>query len=184
MSLARLLNLRIALIGLAAILGAFGIGNAFVAIFFQAKYEVTWNYDVTVEYCAEGNCAYSGELAIGNTGTRDQELVTVEVTGLPPGVFGSPRILNLSSAEPREGDPVIGQSHADHVTNIRMENFTAGTLVQFHFAGFYEEGESTVKEEPRVTVTSRGRLIEGDPRALTFGRYISQRPQPAGHTGA
>jgi hypothetical protein len=181
MSLVRLLNLRVALIGLAALLGAFGIGNAFVAVFFQAKYEVTWNYDVTVSSCTAGGCVYSGQLSIANTGSRDQPLVTVEIDGLPPGVSGSPRILNLSSAEPRTADPEIEQHYADGKALIRLAGFSAGTLVQFRMVGFHAEGEAAAREAPGITVTSRGRLIEADPRALAFGRYVSQARPAAGN---
>lgn len=168
----KLLNLRLALIVLAAILGAFGLANAFVAIFFQAKHEVTYHFDVTVSYCTEGRCAYSALLEVANTGRETQTEVTVSLVGLPPGMGGSPRVLNLSAADPREADPVVEQQRKGEAYRVRLSGFTPGTLAQFVFRGSVPEAQLAAASNPAVTVESRGKQVRGDPRAIAFGRWF------------
>ena len=103
----KLLTLRAALIASAFLLAGFGIHNAFLAVFSQGAFEVIYNYDETVRMCIERHCVYSAELAIANTGEVDQESVAVEISHIPGGIRGSPRVLNLSAAEPRQADPRI-----------------------------------------------------------------------------
>ena len=52
MQLSTLLNLRVALVGIALLLAAIGISNGFVAVFFQARHEVIYRFDVTARFCA------------------------------------------------------------------------------------------------------------------------------------
>lgn len=169
----KLLNLRVALIAIAALLGVIGIGNAFVAVFFQSKYEIVYNFDVTVVYCTQSQCAYSAGLVIANTGRETQELVNVTITGLPPGLGGSPSVTNISAAEPRSADPGVQQDYANGTGTIQLDNLTPGTLVLFKFRGTFEAAQLPGEGETTVTVKGKGKLIEGDPRAITFGRYIS-----------
>jgi hypothetical protein len=169
----KLLNLRVALMVIAALLGVIGIGNAFVAVFFQSKYELVYNYDVTVVYCTQGQCAYSAALSVANTGRKTQDRVTVTITGLPPGMGGSPSVTNISAAAPRTGDPEIQQDYKDGTGTIQLDGLTPGTLVEFTFRGSFPEAQLPAEGETTVKVNSKGKQIEGDPRAITFGRYIS-----------
>ena len=166
------LNIRVALIAIAVLLGLFGVSNAFLAVFYRASFEVTWNYDVTARYCSEGQCAYSGLLSLANTGRNTQPEVTVTVQGIPSELGGRPRVINLDSSEPRSADPDITQGVEEGVHTIRLGNFTAGTLAEFRFQGVIAEQQLKSATPAQVTVTSRGRLIEGDPRAIAFGRWF------------
>lgn len=166
-------NLRIALYIIAALLAAGGIGNAFVAGFFQTRHEVVYNFDVTVVYCAKAYCAYSARLTIANTGHQNQDTVTLTMAGLPADLGGSPKILNLSSAQPRSADPEIKQHRNGEHYIIQIAGFSPGTLVEFTFMGSFPEEQLPAKDMPTVTVTGKGRIIEGDPRAITFMRFFS-----------
>lgn len=168
----RLLTLRLALIVLVAILGAFGLANAFVAVFFRADHEVTYHFDVTVTYCAEGQCAYSAMLEVANTGRKIQPDVVVRLAGVPPGIGGSPRVINLSAAEPREADPLIYQLWDGEVYVVRLDGLTPGTLAQFFFRGSFPAGRLPAVSEPTVTVQGRGKMVRGDPRAIAFARWF------------
>lgn len=171
----KLLSLRAALIVVAFILAGFGIHNGFLALFSQGRFEVIYNYDETVRACFKSNCAYSGQLSIANTGKADQAGVAVEISGIPGGVRGRTSVLNLSATEPRSADPEIESSYHEDVARIDIKNFTPGTLVLVKFSGYYRE-EEDVRVPPSVAVTARGRVIEGDPRAITFGRYVTSNP--------
>jgi hypothetical protein len=171
----KLLTLRAALIATAFLLAGFGIHNAFLAVFSQGKFEVIYNYDETVRMCIESNCVYSAELAIANTGEVDQESVAVQISHIPGGIRGSPRVLNLSAAEPRQADPRIDSAYEEGVAKFSIIDFTPGTLVLIKFSGFYPQAEN-LDERPAIEVTAKGRVIEGDPRAVTFGRYVTSNP--------
>jgi hypothetical protein len=172
MAVEKLLNLRLALIVLAAILGAFGLTNAFVAVFFQAKQEVTYRFDVTVTYCAEGHCAYSAVLEVANTGRETQPEVSVRLKGLPPGIGGNPKVLNLSAADPRESDPVIEQERLGEVHIVRLRGFAPGTLAQFVFRGSIAAGQLAAASDPAIEISGRGKMVRGDPRAIAFARWF------------
>ena len=167
----RILTARAALIVIAFVLAGFGIHNAFLAVFSQGRYEVIYNLDETVRTCIQVNCIYSAELAIANTGEEVQDLVTVTVGRVPGGIRGGSRVLNLSSAEPRAADPVIESSVEADIQTFRLSGFTPGTLVLIKFSGFYPV-ERNIDGRPEVTVSARGRIIEGDPRAVKLGRYV------------
>lgn len=168
----KLLNLRLALVVLAAILGAFGLANAFVAIFVRADYEVIYRFEVTSTYCAGDRCAYSAMLEVANTGRGPQPEVTVGIDGLPPGLGGSPWVLNLSAADPRDADPVIEQRRLDGVYVVRLTGFAPGTLAQFAFQGSVPREQLAGAQSPVISITGLGRMIEGDPRAITLARWF------------
>lgn len=168
----KLLNLRLALVVLAAILGAFGLANAFVAVFFRADYEVTYQFDVTLTYCTADQCAYSAMLEVANTGRQEQPEVSVRLTGLPPGIGGSPKVINLSAAEPRAHDPLIDQWRDGDEYHLRLTGLAPGTLAQFFFRGSAAVAQVEPAREPQVSVSGRGKLIDGDPRAIAFGRWF------------
>ncbi len=168
----KLLSLRVALIIIAALLGAIGINNGLVAVFFQSKYEIVYNFDVTAVYCAQGQCAYSAGLTVANTGKRTQEQVSIVISGLPPDLGGSPRITNFSAAEPRSADPEIRQHYENGTGTIQLNNLTPGAMVQFTFSGNLAESRLPKEGKTKVTVKSKGKQIKGDPRAITFGRYV------------
>ena len=172
----KLLTLRAALIVTAFVLAGFGIHNAFLAVFNQGKFEVIYHYDETVRLCTQGYCVYSAELAIANTGEAEQEGVSVEISRVPGGIRGAPRVLNLSAAQPRRADPQITSAYTDSTARFSLSGFTPGTLVLIKFSGFYPEAEDPA-ERPSVTVTGTGRVIEGDPRAVTLGRYVTGGPR-------
>lgn len=168
-----ILNLRFALYVIAAVLALVGIGNAFVATFFRSNYEIVYNFEVTAAYCAKGYCAYSAHLTIANTGHKNQDKVVVAIAGLPPDLGGSPQVLNLSADEPRTDDPVIEQKRSGDVNIIRISNFTPGALLEFSFMGSFPQEQLPAEDQPGVNVSGKGRIIEGDPRAITFLRYIT-----------
>jgi hypothetical protein len=166
------LNIRVALIAIAVLLGLFGVSNAFLAVFYRASFEVTWNYEVTARYCSQGQCAYSGLLSLANTGRKTQPEVTVTVQGIPIELGGQPRVINLDSSEPRSADPDITQGTEDGVHTIELGNFTSGALAEFRFQGVIAEQHLNSATPVEVRITSRGRLIEGNPRAIAFGRWF------------
>ena len=167
-----LLNLKVVLIVIAFLLAALGFRNTFVAIFVKGKYEVIYGYDESVRVCFEGYCIYSAELSIANTGEADQERVVVEIDNVPGGLRGGVRVLNLSATEPRSAEPVIDSRYEDGVSIFEIGDFTPGALVLIKFSGFYPREEQT-DSKPMVEVSARGRVIEGDARAITFGRYVT-----------
>jgi hypothetical protein len=166
------LNIRVALIAIAVLLGLFGISNGFLAVFYRTDFEVTWNYDVTVHFCNQGQCAYSGVLSLANSGRETQPEVSVTVLGIAAELGGRPRIVNLDSSAPRSADPDVTQGVEDGVHTIRLGNFTAGTLTEFRFEGVIPQQQLDSATPTEVRIISRGRLIEGDPRAIAFGRWF------------
>lgn len=173
MTLSGLLNLRIALVVIAVLLAALGVSNGFVALFHQARYEVVYNHERVLNYCTHGNCAYSAKLSVANTGRRAQQLVSITISGLPEGVEGAPLVTNFSAAEPRAFDPVIEHGYREGTGTIRLRNLAPGAIVIFDFSGFVPEASLKEKPDVEITVRGRGRVIEADPRALTFGRYVT-----------
>jgi len=168
----RLLTLRVALIVLAGILATFGVTNGWVAIFWQSKYEVSYQFDVSVTYCFHQQCAFSGTLKVANTGRREQDEVVVSMTGVPANTGSTPRVTNLSAAEPREADPKIEQNQNKDTYVIRLRGLKPGALTLFHFQGQIPASEAAKAQEPIISVSGRGRMIEGDPRAIAFGRFF------------
>ena len=167
-----LLNLRLLLILLAAGLAAFGISNGFVAVFWQSRHEVIYQYDVGPTYCYRQECAFSAMLEVANSGRETQPEVVVKLSGLPPDVGGRPRVINLSAAEPRLADPRIEQGPEGGAYVIRLSEFTPGTLTQFMFHGSVPASSMTGGHKPEISIRGEGRMIEGDPRAITFGRFF------------
>lgn len=167
------LGLRALLYLSALVLAAFGIGNAFVAVFAQARYEVVYRFDVTVSYCTEDLCAFSGMLSVANTGRDTQDLVTVSLAGIPSGLGSRPRFLNLDASLPRAADPVTDQRRSGERLFIRLHKLTPGTLAQFPFRGTVSPGLLQGALEPQVSVQARGRVVEGDPRGIALGRWFS-----------
>ncbi len=169
-----LLNLRIVLGSLAILLAIFGVSNWFVAVFVPARNEVVYHYDVTVSYCTGGDCVYHAKLRVANTGREMQRAVVVTVAGLPPDTGASPHVLNLDASYPRESNPVIERAHENGMLTIRLRDFAPGTLIEFSVSGFLPESRLRQALEPEVKVTGKGRIVEGDPRAIAFGRFFSQ----------
>jgi len=167
------LNLRIVLYVAAVLLAVFGVGNAFVALFVQARHEVVWHFDVTARFCSHGQCAYVAELEVANTGRETQPQVAVEIKPWPRGLGAAPNVLNLDAGHPREFDPAIEQSHDDGQLAVRLTQLAPGTLVQFSFRGLIPEADLVAALEPEVSVSGQGKMIEGDPRGIAFGRIFS-----------
>jgi hypothetical protein len=109
---------------------------------------------------------------VANTGRRKQDKVVVSMTGLPQNVGGGQWVTNLSAAEPRDADPRIEQGRKGSVYVIDLRDFTPGTLTQFSFQGQIRASEAAKAQQPEITITGRGRMIEGDPRAIAFGRFF------------
>lgn len=170
--LEKILTLRGLVIAAAFVLGAFGVHNAWIAVFSQGEYEVIYNYDETVRDCIQNHCFLSAQLAIANTGQEVQESVVVKITDVPGGIRGSATVLNLSATEPRTGDPGIHSDHEHGVATYRLDHFTPGALVLIKFSGIYP-ADRDIKREPQVEIKAKGRIIEGDPRSITFGRYMT-----------
>lgn len=173
-TLFHILTLRAALYGLALLLAAFGIGNAFVAVFAPARYEVVYKFDVSVSYCAEEDCAFSAYLSLANTGKRLQERVLVEIEGIPAGLGGEGQVLSLDASIRRAGAPVIERQRRNGSLIIVLQNLSPGTLVQIPFNGFLPRMRLPDAEAPRLRVEARGRVIEGDPRSIAVGRWFGQ----------
>ena len=171
----KFLTLRAALIVMAFLLAGFGVRNGFVAVFSKGRFEVIYNYDETVRACFQGYCIYSAELTIANTGKADQEQVVVQISGVPGRIRGGSRVLNLSATEPRLADPVVTSNYKDNNATYTITRFTPGALILVKFSGYYPQ-EDDIEVEPTVAVTAKGRVIEGDPRAITFGRYVTSNP--------
>jgi hypothetical protein len=168
-----LLGARLALWGLAIVLALFGVGNVFVALFVPARFEVIYEFDVTVSYCAEGQCAFSALLEVANSGREMQEEVVVTLKGLPANLGGAPRTLNLDSSYPRSGDPAIRQQRDGDTLKIQLQQFSPGSLTQFHFSGSVPRSRLNEAVKPDVQITGRGRIIEGDPRSIAFTRWFT-----------
>lgn len=173
------LTVRAVLLGIAALLAVLGVGNAFVAIFMPARYEVVYDFDVTVAHCTRGRCAYSALLSVANSGRRAQEEVTLTISGLPEGLGGQPRILSLDASIARGPDPAIERERAGQALRIRLKGFTPGTLLQLPFSGYFQESALPGALEPDVSVDARGRVIRGDPRTVAFGRWFADGSRPA-----
>ncbi len=178
--LRHLLKLRVTLLALALIAAALGVGNAFVALFVPARYELTYQFSLSVHHCIEGRCAYSAMFEIANSGRSLQEEVQVTLRGIPEAAGGSPRILNLDASMPREHDPLIRQYRDGDTLRIRLQPLWPGTLAQFHFSGVFAGAELAGALEPEVHVEGRGRRIEGDPRSMAIGRWFTVRPERPG----
>jgi hypothetical protein len=173
-SLRHLLSARLALWGLAILLALFGVGNAFVAVFLPARFEVIYQFDVTVRYCSGEQCAFSGMLEVANSGREMQQQVVVRLAGLPPGIGGSPRTINLDSSYPRSGDPEIRQQRDGDVLEIRLLELAPGALTQFTLSGSVPRAQFEGAREPVVRIQGRGRMVEGDPRSIAFTRWFTR----------
>jgi hypothetical protein len=178
--LRHLLNVKVALLALALIAAALGVGNAFVALFVPARYELIYQFSLSVHHCLASRCAYSAVFEIANSGRNLQEVVQVTLKGIPEAAGGSPRVLNLDASMPRERDPLIQQHRTGDTLKIRLQPLWPGTLAQFHFSGVFAGDELAGALEPMVHVEGRGRLIEGDPRGMAFGRWFTVRPERPG----
>lgn len=173
-ALRHLLSARLALWGLAILLALFGVGNIFVALFVPARYEVIYQFDVTVSYCSGEQCAFSAMLEVANSGREVQREVVLTLTGLPQGLGGSPRTINLDSSFPRSGDPVIQQARKGGALEIRLQQFSPGALTQFYFAGTVARALLDEAVNPDLQVEARGRTVEGDPRGIALTRWFTQ----------
>jgi len=169
-----LLTLRAALYGIAGLLAIFGVSHWFVAVFVQARFEVVYLYDVTVNHCTGQLCAYSATLEVANTGRAPQTHVEVRIDGLPAGLGTWPKILNLDASYPRASDPLIEQQHEAGLLRIHLRELTPGTLVEFTLRGFFPREQALGAPDPAVSVAGQGRMIEGNPRAVAFGRFFSR----------
>jgi hypothetical protein len=150
-----------------------GVGNAFVALFVQARYEVAYQFDVTVSYCTGDVCAFSALLSLANTGRDTQETVTISLAGIPAGLGAHPQLLNLDASFPRAADPIIDRHESGERLLIVVRNLTPGTLAQFPFRGTVSAEVLQNTLDPHVSVEARGRIVKGDPRGIAFGRWFS-----------
>ena len=109
--LRHLLKLRVTLLGLALIAAALGVGNAFVALFVPARYELTYPFSLSVHHCIEGRCAYSAMFEIANSRRGLQEEVQVTLRGIPKAAGGSPRSMAIGrwlTARPERPGTIVG----------------------------------------------------------------------------
>lgn len=170
-----LLSARFALWGLAVMLALFGVGNIFVALFYTARYEVIYQFSVTVSHCFGEQCAFSAMLEVANSGSETQEELVVKLTGLPARVGASPTTFNLDATLPRSSDPEITQRRDGDVLEIRLLQFSPGALTQFQFSGFVPVTQTEKASHPKLEIEGRGRMIEADPRGLAFARWFTAR---------
>ena len=173
MSFGHLLNARLALWTGAFLLAAFGVGNVFVALFSQARYEVIYQFSVSVSYCAGEQCGYSATLEVANSGRKMQDEVSLIIEGVPPQVGGTPHTINLDASMPRQGDPQIEQLREGDRLSIRLQKLGPGALTRFRFYGWMSQAELAAAQNPRLEIRARGRIIEGDPRSIAFGRWFT-----------
>lgn len=167
------LTIRLLLYVLAAMLALFGVRNAFVALFMQADHEIVYSHDVGRPYCAKEHCYYNAGLSLANTGREVQERVGLTFLGMPEGIGASSQVLNLDASAPRTSNPFIDRRWRDGALIIELRELTPGTLVVFRLQGYMPAPLVEQALESELSVEARGRVIEGDPRGIAFGRWFS-----------
>lgn len=158
------------------VIALFMILNASLqSLLFNSEKEIHYDYSTTAFLCFKDStsCTYLSKLKLANTGVETLNNVTVILNNTPESLETSLNIRDLNASNPRNSDPNIETNHLKNNINIKINDFTPGTLVLVKVYGQVPVASKGLLHKLNINVTSNAKVINADPQSTEFFRLIS-----------
>lgn len=147
-----------------------------LALIWQDASEVSGQGWSGMLFCPERSpfCSAAYHYQLGNTGKRNQQLVTLVFRDMPPATGVSSRYLNIISNNPRPHNPTLTSRQAENgVLRVEIRDLGPGALVEIDLTNQRLNRDQAVQwRELRAEVVAAGRVLNVPPRATVVGRLF------------
>ena len=143
------------------------------AIFYQSDLEVIFDYEPHSAKVGDDSYTYLAILTIANTGDEIQENVNANLAFMPPLVSNKVRILNMSSVEKRDKDPIIKINTINEGWHASIKELAPGTLVEINFLAIISKDQVKKLGSVSADIHAEGYILQGDPRSTKLARIFS-----------
>lgn len=148
------------------------------AILFASAEEISYQAGLSSSTCGESflarggsreNCISRYQLLIGNTGSRAQQEVVVELEDFPADYRLGRSVQDIVASARRSANPGISEVSEDGRLAFVIRDLQANKLVTLTLL---TRGEAAFRQlqQTRARVSARGSLIEAAPRLTVIGR--------------
>ena len=144
-------------------------------VFFQSSKEIIYDYKTTMLSCPKNKpCSFFGNLLLANTGRKNINNLVISLTNIKANIRSRVTTLNLSSADPRENDPIIKNELSELSRTITVNNLSPGTLLDIELTGrsIPDKYKSELKDI-QFTLQADAKILRGSPRGTKITRMFS-----------
>ena len=170
---------RLIILG-AVVLALFIFFPTLFGMLFPASDEVSYSAGISSSTCegffvdedsAGRNCTTRYAITVGNTGTNNQELVTIEVNNLPASLPFSWNALDIVASSVRAAVPQITQVPQNYGRRLVIADLAPNRLVEFTLVARGSES-LVLLQDINVTVLANGRAIKSNPTLTVISRFF------------
>lgn len=156
------------LIGLAAVV-LLVPGVSIFAVLISSSNEVSYDYGILWSSCRAraARCYTTIELKVGNTGTKLQDLVEIDLHGFPSWSNVSHSSIKIVASNDVQAIPHVAIDSESRM--IRIEPLPANQMVEFGFLVAGPISREALESGPPKLV-ARGRVIRTSPKATALAR--------------
>lgn len=153
---------------------------ALFRIIFAAQDEISYGAGPGLSTCSEffareqsdlSACTTSYNIAVGNTGSNIQEVVTIEVASVPKNRRVNWNILDIVASKRRPIGPRVTNQQLGETLQFEIEDLEPNRMVEINI---YSQGLESAEqmENIDITVAARGSVIETNPRTTVALRFL------------
>ncbi|GJM14113.1 MAG: hypothetical protein DHS20C12_25160 [Pseudohongiella sp.] len=165
---------------------ALGVAALFIVfpvlfnIVFASKDEVSFAAGVGFSTCNDffasdesglSRCASSYNITLGNTGSNNQELITIDLSSVPEDTRLGWNVLDIVATSRRPIGPTISEQQLGDSLRLEIQDLEPNRLVEFTIAG---RGIESAKQMEGITlsVQAEGTVIQTNPRLTVGMRFL------------
>lgn len=153
---------------------------ALFRILFAAQDEISYGAGAGLSTCSEffareesdlSVCTTSYNIAIGNTGSNHQEIVTIEVASVPNNRRVNWRVLDIVASKRRPIGPRVTNQQLGDTLQFEIQDLEPNRMVEI---SIYSQGLESAEqmENISVKVAASGSVIETNPRTTIALRFL------------
>lgn len=164
----------------AAVLLLFVLFPTAFTVLFPASDEISYSAGISSSTCggffvdadSDGaNCTTRYSIVVGNTGVNRQEIITLEVSGVPAVLPLGWNVLDIVATSVRTPAPQIFEIPLNYGRRIVIEGLAPNRLVEFTLVARGMESVDLLNGIT-VSVQATGRVINNDPTLTVISRFI------------
>lgn len=153
---------------------------ALFRIIFAAKDEVSYSAGVGFSTCSDfyisdksqlTRCTTTYDIALGNTGSTNQELIVVDLTSVPADSPLSWNVLDIVATKRRPIGPKISNHQLGDTIRIEIQNLEPNRLAEIRLSKQGIEFASKM-ENIGIAVQANGSTIQTNPRLTVSLRFL------------
>lgn len=162
------------------VLALFVIFPTTFTVLFPASDEISYSAGISSSTCggffvaedSDGsNCTTRYGIVVGNTGVNRQEIITLEVNGVPAVLPLGWSVLDIVATSVQAPAPVITEIPLNYGRRIVIEGLAPNRLVDFTLAARGMESVDLLKGIT-LSVQAKGRVIDNDPTLTVISRFF------------